>query len=189
MVRFLTDFADQAVAIPLILAVALVLAVQGWRRGALLWLTIAGTTFAATLAAKLIFLGCAPVFGSLNIHSPSGHTAAATVVAGGLAALFARSRAVVLPVALVAGTIIGASRVGLNLHSLPEVLTGGAIGLCGAIAMRRYVCPPGRLAIAPALGTIAAITLVLHGTHLPAETAIRQSASWLAWLVAACRPL
>ena len=36
--RFLTDFADLAVVLPVVLAIAIVLVLQGWRRGALVWL-------------------------------------------------------------------------------------------------------------------------------------------------------
>ena len=39
---FLTDFADQAVVLPLVLVLALVLAAQGWRRGAAAWLVAVG---------------------------------------------------------------------------------------------------------------------------------------------------
>ena len=76
--RFLTDFADQAVVLPLVLAVALVLALQGWRRGAAAWLVAIGATFAVILVLKLVFLGCTPLFGPADMRSPSGHVAAAT---------------------------------------------------------------------------------------------------------------
>ena len=56
--KFLTDFADQAVVLPLVFALAAVLAWQGWRRGALLWLATIGLTFSVILALKLVFLGC-----------------------------------------------------------------------------------------------------------------------------------
>jgi hypothetical protein len=35
--KFVTDFADQAVVLPLALTICLALAVAGWRRGALAW--------------------------------------------------------------------------------------------------------------------------------------------------------
>src|ERR1700761_7456706 len=76
-VRYLTDFADQAVILPLVLAVAIALAVQGWRRGAIVWLVVVAGVFGATLASKLMFLACSPVFGPIDVHSPSGQDAAA----------------------------------------------------------------------------------------------------------------
>ncbi|MEA2743506.1 MAG: hypothetical protein QOG25_1877, partial [Acetobacteraceae bacterium] len=118
--RYLTDFADQAVVLPLVLAVAVALAAQGWRRGALIWLAVVASTFAATVMFKLMFLACSPLFGPMDVHSPSGHVAAATVVSGGLAAILTRQRASILPVALLAAVVIGLSRVLLGMHSLPE---------------------------------------------------------------------
>src|SRR4051794_41985585 len=88
-VRFLTDFADQAVIMPLVLAVAVALALQGWRRGAFVWLVVVAATFAMMLALKLAFLACTPLFSPMDIQSPSGHVAAATVVAGGVGAVLA----------------------------------------------------------------------------------------------------
>lgn len=53
---FLTDFADQAVMLPLALAVAIALAVMGWRRGAMVWLGIVCGTFGLMLGLKFIFM-------------------------------------------------------------------------------------------------------------------------------------
>lgn len=184
---FLTDFADQAVIIPLVLAVAAALFAQGWRRGAIVWLAAVGATFAVTLGFKLIFLGCSPLFGPLDVHSPSGHVAAATVVAGGLTALFTRSRANILPVAMVTAVVIGISRVVLHMHSVPEVMIGAVIGLCGAAAMHRSSAPPSRLRIAPLLGVTVVVAVLFHGMHLPAEAAIRHTAFKAALYIPACR--
>ena len=134
--KFLTDFADQAVVLPLVLAVALVLVCQGWRRGAGAWLVSIGATFSVMLALKLIFLGCTPVFGAVDLHSPSGHAAAATVLCGGLGAIYRGRHKVVLACAILAGIVIGLTRIGLHEHSGPEVLLGGAIGLAGAMGIK-----------------------------------------------------
>src|ERR1051326_4502016 len=99
---FLTDFADQAVMLPIVLAVAVALAAMGWWRGALAFLGVVAVTFAAVLTLKLGFLACRPVFGPWSIESPSGHTAAASVVAGGLAALLTGKRLAALGVGLLA---------------------------------------------------------------------------------------
>lgn len=185
--RYLTDFADQAVILPLVLAVAIALAVQGWRRGAVVWLLVVGGTFFATLMGKLTFLSCSPVFGPLDIHSPSGHTAAATVVAGGLAVMLTRRQASILPAALIAGAVIGLSRLVLGAHSLPEVCVGAAIGLLGAVTLMRLSGRPPRLQPAPLVGVIALVALLFHGLHLPAEAAIRHTASKMAYFIPACR--
>src|ERR1043166_4884615 len=84
---FLTDFADQAVVLPVVLVVALLLAATGWWRGAVVWLGVVGGTFGVVLFLKLVFMSCQPVFIPWELRSPSGHTAAAAVVAGGVRAL------------------------------------------------------------------------------------------------------
>jgi hypothetical protein len=186
--RFVTDFADQAVILPLILAVAAMLAVQGWRRGALVWLAVIGGTFLAVLGLKLTCLSCMPVFGRWHVYSPSGHTAAAAVVAGGLALMASRRPAAILPAALAAALVIGTTRVLLGLHTLPEVAIGGALGLIGAAALRRFAGPVPPMRCLPVLGVAAAMAALLHGVHLPAERAIHQTAFGLAWFIPACRP-
>src|SRR5271165_5706424 len=83
LMMFLTDFADQAVVLPVVAAIAMILAATGWWRGALVWLGVVGLTFGAVLLLKLGFLACGPVFTPWELRSPSGHTAAASMVAGG----------------------------------------------------------------------------------------------------------
>jgi membrane-associated phospholipid phosphatase len=186
-VRYLTDFADQAVILPLVIAVAIVLAAQGWRRGAVTWLIVIVCTFAATVTFKLMFLACSPLFGPMDVHSPSGHVAAATVVSGGLAALLFRQRASIMPVALLAAVVIGISRILLGMHSLPEVVVGALIGLAGAAALLRFAGPPPRLRIAPVIAVVVVVAGLFHGLHLPAEAAIRHTALRAAQYIPACR--
>ena len=185
--RYLTDFADQAVILPLVLAVAVALAVQGWRRGAFVWLIVVAATFLATLTFKLMFLACSTLFGPMDIHSPSGHVAAATVVAGGLAAMFTRRQTSILPAAVLAAIVIGISRLVLGMHSLPEVVVGALIGLAGAAALLRFAAPPPRLRVAPLLAVVIVVGTIFHGLHLPAEAAIRHTAFRAAQYSPACR--
>lgn len=185
--RYLTDFADQAVILPLVLAVAVALAAQGWRRGAMVWLVVVGVTFFATLTFKLMFLACSPLFGPMDVHSPSGHVAAATVVSGGLAAMFTRRRTSILPAALLAAIVIGVSRVVLGMHSLPEVVVGALLGLAGAAALMRFAGQPPRLKTAPLLAVVVIVAMLFHGLHLPAEAAIRHTAFKAAQYIPACR--
>lgn len=185
--RYLTDFADQAVIIPLVLAVAVTLAVQGWRRGAVAWLLVVGGTFATTLVLKLTFLSCTPLFGPLDVRSPSGHVAAATVVAGGLAAALSGRRRSILPAAIVAAALIGFSRVFLGMHTRAEVLVGALVGLAGAAALLRFSGTPPRLRLAPLVTVIVLVAFIFHGLHLPAEAAIRHTALKIAQYIPACR--
>jgi membrane-associated phospholipid phosphatase len=186
-VRYLTDFADQAVILPLVLAVAVALAIQGWRRGAVTWLIVVAGTFLATLTFKLMFLACSPLFGPMDIHSPSGHVAAATVVTGGLAAMLTRRRVSILPAAVLAAVVIGISRVVLGMHSLPEVIVGALIGLVGAAALMRFAGRPPDLKLAPLIAVIVVVAAVFHGLHLRAEAAIRHTAFRAAQFIPACR--
>jgi membrane-associated phospholipid phosphatase len=186
-VRYLTDFADQAVILPLVFATAIALALQGWRRGALAWLVVVGTTFVAMLALKLMFLACSPLFEPMDIRSPSGHVAAATVVAGGLAAILIRRRTSILPAAVLAAIVIGISRLVLGMHSLPEVVLGALVGLTGAAALTRFAGVPPRLKAAPLVTIIVVVAGLFHGLHLPAEAAIRQTAYRASLFIPACR--
>lgn len=183
----MTDFADQAVILPLVLAVAVALAVQGWRRGALTWLLVVAAVFSATLFAKLSFLACSPLFGPLDVHSPSGHVAAATVTVGGLAAMLTRRRSTVLPAAILAAAVIGMSRLVLGAHSFPEVVIGACIGLAGAAALPHFAGPPPRLRPVPLAIVVVLVSMIFHGLHLPAEAAIRHTAFRAAQYIPACR--
>lgn len=184
---FLTDFADQAVILPLVLAVAIALAAQGWWRGALSWLAVVGATFTAMLALKLTFLACSPLFGPVHVRSPSGHVAAATVVVGGLAAMLTGRRLSLLPAACLAASVIGLSRIFLGAHSLPEVVIGAGVGLAGAMLLQRLAGPPPALRRIPVIAVVIIVAAVFHGTRLPAEAAIRRTAWKLSLYVDACR--
>ncbi len=185
---FLTNFADQAVILPVVLAIAIVLAMQGWRRGALVWLGVVCVTFTLMLVLKLTFLACAPLLGPIDIHSPSGHVAAATVVCGGLGALLTGRRASILPVALLAAVVIGVSRLVLGMHSLPEVLLGALIGLAGATALLTLSGTPPALRPGRLLAVVIIVAALFHGWHLPAEAAIRHTAYHAARILSVCQP-
>ncbi len=180
--HFITDFADLAVLLPLAVCIGGGLAWQGWRRGAVAWAVAVPATLAAMLVLKLMFVGCAEALGGF---SPSGHTAAATVIYGGLAALWLRRQGAQVLVSLALGSgavavLIGASRLLLNMHSLAEVAVGAAVGTAGvALLLRLAVLPPqglrlGRVAIAALV-----VMLVLHGLRLPVEPNIKAVAGWL----------
>ncbi len=87
---FVTDFADQAVILPLTLVVAIVLLAAGWWRGAIVWTGTIGATLAAALLLKMGFMSCGHLIPDLVMRGPSGHTAASGAVYGDLAAIGAR---------------------------------------------------------------------------------------------------
>jgi hypothetical protein len=86
--QFITDFADQAVLLPLALCVAAWLVFSGCRLAARLWLLSLAAVLAAMVVLKLVVLGC--ISGTSALTSPSGHTATAVFVFGGIAALALR---------------------------------------------------------------------------------------------------
>ncbi len=175
--RFVTDFADQAVILPAVFGVALVWWLQGWRRGAVVSLIGVGVCLGIVLGLKLIAFGCVPALGH-----PSGHTAAAAVVYGGVLGL-ALPRRFAIPAAVGAALLIGATRVALGLHSVADVVLGGAIGIAGAVLLRYFVgVPPPGFDRRPAITVALAAMLLLHGTRLNAEETLRRSAvqEWMA---------
>jgi membrane-associated phospholipid phosphatase len=184
---FLTDFADQAVVLPLVFAVAVVLAFQRWRRGAAGWFVAIGGTLAAMLVLKLVFHGCVAIFGQADLHSPSGHVAAATVVCGGLAAIYGGGRRAVLSIAILTAVTIGITRIALLQHSWPEVMLGAAIGVAGAMAVARLAGPPPSLRLRPMVLTAAVILALFHGRHLEAERVIQRAATLSGWFPAWCQ--
>jgi membrane-associated phospholipid phosphatase len=185
---FITDFADQAVILPLAAAIGVALLAEGWHRGAAAWALAVAGTFAVMLVLKLLFMACAHSFGTPAIHTPSGHVAAATVVAGGLAAVLLGRRATVLPLAALVAVVIGISRIVLGAHSLQEVLLGALVGMAGASALLLIA---GRLPPALNVRRIAvvavAVVVVFHGLHLPAEAHIRATAHRFAQMFSVCQ--
>jgi membrane-associated phospholipid phosphatase len=171
--RFLTDFADQAVVLPLIVVVALVLAGLGWRRGAVAWLAAVGVTFGAVLTLKLVLFTCGPALHLATLRSPSGHTAAAAIIAGGIAVTLRRRKREVGAIALLSALVIGVTRVALGWHSTPEVVVGGTLGVLGALGFAWLAGSPPTLRLRWVFVSIVAVALLLHGQHLNAESRIR----------------
>jgi len=189
-VTFLTDFADQAVILPVVAAIAIALLVQGNRRGALLWLGTIAVVFGLILALKLAFLACGPGFGPSSnawaMRSPSGHTAAAAAFAGGLTALLTRRTLAPPLIALVSAAIIGFTRVALREHTIPEVVLAGFLGIAGVIAMTRLARSLPVARPLPLLLATVTVAVPLHGLHLPAETVIQNTAAGAARVFAVC---
>ena len=91
-----------------------------------------------------------------------------------------------LPCALCVAITIGLSRLSLGVHTVPEVVLGGAVGVGGAawLTWQGGLPPPG-LRLAPlALGALAVVA-VFHGLHLPIEQARRRHAGSV-WPFSAC---
>ena len=183
-VEFLTDFADQAVILPLAAMVAVSLAVFGWWRGALAWIFAVGGVLGTMLFLKILFVACAGPLGKLGIHSPSGHTAAASVAYGGIIVLLGRGRMplwllLLIPPAI--ALLIGTSRVVLHAHVPAEVLVGAVVGLTGVAVLVLLAGPRPPLQSWPMMAVAVVIMLTFHGLRLQAEHTIHQFAM-LSWL-------
>ncbi len=189
--NFLTDFADQAVILPLAVATALVLALAGWRRGAIVWSLAVAGTLGVMMVLKLGSQACGHLLPIAGLRSPSGHTAAAGAVYGGLLAICAQ-RATgharwTLPCAVSLAVMIGLSRLALGVHTVPEIVLGGSVGVCGALALAwQGGLPPPGLRLAPLALLALAVMAAFHGLHFPAEAALRHHASHI-WPFSACR--
>lgn len=196
---FITDFADQAVILPVLAVVAIVLSFQRRWRVLGAWLCAGGAVLATIMVLKVACYSCAWLLPALgpdlgDLRSPSGHGASAAMAYGGLAALTVGSRAPALWTALAAGllatAIIGTTRVELGAHSVSEVVLGAVVGILGALAFvllagQRITAEPG----GPVLLAAALAMLVMHGRHLPAEAVIQQTGVVLMRrLVPACDP-
>ncbi len=199
--RFLTNFGDQGLVLPLAAAIAITLLLLGWWRGALAWSIAVPATLATILSLKIIFYACHAVLPHVGVRSPSGHTASATVVYGGLLALLGRrgiadnmrrlGRHVLLIAlaALLLAALFGFSRVDLGVHTVPDVLVGGAVGILGAVVMVLLAGQPPPRFRRWILGAVVIVMVVLlHGQTLNAEEAIRHLAISTWWpFIAACR--
>ncbi len=194
--NFLTDFADQAVVLPVAAAVLLGLLALGWRRGALAWgLSVVGV-LSVMLGLKLAAFACGGLLGldgpgDWSLVSPSGHTAASAVVYGGLLSLLAPASPAGTALAVLGGgavaLCIGLTRLALHAHTLADVLVGAVVGVAGAAAMRWMAGPrPVRLSQPRLLLLACVVMLLFHGHRVEAEMRIR----WLAldvWPLSLCR--
>jgi membrane-associated phospholipid phosphatase len=194
--NFLTDFADQAVVLPLAVTICLALAVAGWRRAALAWAVVVPATLLAVILAKLMVVACGHLLPLHGLKSPSGHTASAAVVYGGLVALLlpepARGARRVFAALLLAASfavLFGGTRLALHVHTRSDVLAGACLGVAGALALARLAGPrPHGLRVAIPFAAACAVVLMLHGRHLHAEMQIDRMARMVWPLTLCCRP-
>jgi membrane-associated phospholipid phosphatase len=182
---FLTDFADLGLVLPLAGMVTLALVLVGRRLEAVAWsLAVTGTLATMLLLKVLVFAWAKPGIEE-GLGNPSGHTAAGVVVYAGLVTLIGERFASRASVALVAGSIFGLlfglTRLMLRVHTLADVLLGGAVGLAGVLFLARVV--GSRRSGAPASGLVIVVTIALfgvlafHGHRLHAEMELRQIAA------------
>ncbi len=179
----LIDCADQAVILPLAVAVGMLLRLAGWRRGGLAWGVAVAATLGLMLLLKLALIACGWRLLGLPVTSPSGDTASATIVYGGMIGLAAPRwglpvrLAAALAAALAVAVAFGSSLVVLRIHTMADVLLGGAAGLAGVALLAGLAGEPPRASAWRRRGLLAvavvAVNLLQHGRHLQAEPVIR----------------
>lgn len=182
MVIFVTDFADQAVVLPVAVALAMVLGVLGWWRGLFAWVGAVGGVLTTMLLLKTVSLVAEGNWGITALGSPSGHTAAACMVYGGLAVLLLRGTAPGVLVAAIPAAVtalIGTTRVMLTAHTPEEALVGAAVGSLGVAALFFMAGPRPPLRLWPLAAVALGVVVVFHGQHLPVEEAIQRTVLWL----------
>ena len=181
---FITGFADQAVILPVIITAGLLMLLLGDRKAFLIWIVCTGATLSFVLLGKMTCYACSGFFpADWELHSPSGHTASAALVYGGLAALMIKtSRPFLVTAAASAffGILIGATRLYLGVHTTGDVITGLTAGFTGAMLiclLHRKV--PAGLKVSHSAGIAIPLLLVIavmHGHNLDAEMKIQKGA-------------
>jgi membrane-associated phospholipid phosphatase len=190
--HFVTDFADQAVILPAAAVTLLVLLAAGWWRGALAWVVVVPATLGVVLVAKMTTMACQDLVPPVGLFSPSGHTASAALVYGGLLALLlgeaARSRLVTaLACAGAVAMVVGYTRLSLGVHTVADVVAGGAIGMAGVgtLALAAGARPPRRRAWMGLAAAVVCAAVLFHGRHVYAEMHIRQASNQI-WPLSLC---
>lgn len=189
-VTFLTDFGDPGVLLPVAAAILGVLLLLGQHRAAALWTLTLGMSLGVVLVLKLTFAGCVSPSRLTEIHSPSGHTASATLVYGGLIALLDTRLVITLVASVGCATLIGTSRLLLHLHTAEEAALGGGIGVLGvallAVSLPRNAMIGSRGELSLSLSIVVmSLALALHGIHWRVEPLIR-NVSHHYWPFRAC---
>jgi len=198
--RILTDVADAAVLLPCAAAIVALLFLLGWRRAALAWLISACGVWGAIIIGKAMLGACSAWADAVGVRSPSGHTAAAALLGGGVAMMaawppgpagttfVARRLAWPLFVAACAALAIGSSRVALGLHDVAEVIAGAVVGLSGtAVLVILAGLPPANVSPRAVMVLAAAVALPFYGRHVGAEQTIRWALQAGIWPLSLCR--
>lgn len=181
----LSNFADQAVIMPLAVAIGIFLLVIRWNRGAFAWAIGIGGTLLTVVIAKLFFyiVGNHLPFG-INLHSPSAHSAAGAVVYGGLVTLLLRRGRAGIKTALVSSgifaLIFSITRLTLGVHTRSEVVLGSFFGMLGTAT---FVYIAGRKArkFNPIYLLIIASLIIFseHGKMFYGEVIIRHASEMI----------
>ncbi len=178
--RCLSDFGDTMVAgTAAVIVLAWLWTRLGWVVASMFLICFAGV-LGSVVGLKFIAYGLLPpVEGSpllaLSQGAPSGHTAFATIVYGGLAAVLVvvdRRRTAWVAAAACAAVIatVAITRVTLSMHTAGDVIAGFAVGVIGVAAFARVLGEQlqgrrlGALSLFALVG-MAAVLLLVSGSR------------------------
>jgi membrane-associated phospholipid phosphatase len=172
----ITSLGSVGVMIPLALAAAAWLAFGYPRRFALCWLAVLGGASGLVFVTKIAFLGWGVGFREWDFTGISGHAmvASAVIPVAMFVALLPANRwirGIGVLIGVLAGIVVGVSRILLNAHSVSEVVAGCALGGGTALLFVVYAwrAEAGRLAPAPVAASLALVAIVLYGMPVPTQ--------------------
>ncbi|GCE89134.1 phosphatase PAP2 family protein [Komagataeibacter diospyri] len=178
MMRFITDFADQADILPVVVTVGCIMGLHGWWRGMRVWCSVIPLTLGVMLLLKIAGLYYA-WFTQADVFSPSGHVAAACITYGGLLVMLLRRRFIHYPAAMLlpllgVAVVMGFTRWRLQAHTIGEIVTGTCIGCAAGMVLGLKCGPVPRSLWGYLLPCVACVALLFHGLHMGAEETIRR---------------
>ena len=194
--HFISDLGDQAVILPVLVVVGLVLLLAGWWRAAAAWFFVVPGTLGVVLFAKLSTMACQGLLPPIGLLSPSGHASASAVVYGGALALLlggGRFRfGVAVASGLAAGTLVGYTRLALEVHTLADVIVGDLLGTMGVVVLIWLTGPRPRPRLRhgwiSASAAVLAVVVLFHGRHVYAEMHIKRASQEI-WPLTLCSRL
>jgi undecaprenyl-diphosphatase len=177
--RWVTNFGDTGVVLPLAVLLTCVLLYAESPRAAWLFARAMLVCVAVMTALKIVFIACGHHIG-LGITSPSGHASLTTMFYGALAIIVWAQPRPVLRI-LAAGftamliVLVAISRLWLHAHVPQEVALGLLVGSASlALFARPYLAMPHPVIRLRRAGAVLAVAfLVSYGTVLPAERVLR----------------
>ena len=179
----ITDFGDSAVLLPLAAAMLLWLLLLRAPRAAAWWVAAVGFCIGLTAVLKIFFFRCPPIH---NLHSPSGHTSLSILIYGALALVIVVDGGNLRRVVMVGGGAglifaIAASRLLLDMHTMPEIALGLVIGVVGLMLFGYgYLrCKPEIVRLSPLLVSAVVLISTLHGSQLRAEEVLHRITGYL----------
>jgi len=189
--KFLTDFGDSAVLLPLSIAIFVWLLATRSMRSAIWWGAALAVCGVGIGILKILFFACPP---APDLGSPSGHTALSLLAYGALGVIVAgeaRSRWLRWTVhvsAFLFVLTIAVSRVEVHAHSPSEVVVGFLVGgMALAVFATAYLRVPSRSGrVVPLLVATVMTIALFHGLQLTPEGPLHEFALILNIRTLAC---